>query len=67
MEPEDSLFSGRPGLTDLTIGAPGPGILAGLPAAWTEATAHRLRGDSGGLFQYGPEAGAAAWRAELAR
>jgi len=67
----DSLFSERdpssPDLADLTIGAPGPEVLAPLPQVFLEAATHRLATDTGGLFQYGPEVGIRAFRTELAR
>ena len=67
----DSLFSGRdpsaPALTDLSIGAPGQELLCRLPALFLQAAQHRLGRDQGEIFQYGPEVGIAAFRAQLAR
>jgi len=65
----DSLFTGRTesSLINLTIGAPGPSILAKLPGLFQTASSHRLSSNLGSLFQYGPEVGIKRYRVELSK
>ena len=67
----EHLFSDRDQSSlDLTIGAPGPEILAKLPPMFATGTAARMdqEAESGGnLFQYGPEQGLVSYRRSLAQ
>ena len=68
----DSLFSATVSAADsathLTVGAPGPSLLAALPPLFQEAATHFLgeQATNPHMFQYGPELGTATFRQELA-